>query len=82
VLAGRGPILSVLTLQKVPCTRFAVEKERRGEGRPPAAAAQIREEGLTGGLLSSLATADASLTGRHGVWRHHPGSYSEGDGVK
>jgi hypothetical protein len=43
-----------------------VEKKRRGGGDLQAAAADawIREEGPAAGLLSTLAAAAASLTGR------------------
>jgi hypothetical protein len=50
-------------------------RKRRGGGcpagrRPPTAAARIRKEGPAAGLLSTLAAAAASLTGRRA---HRPG---------
>jgi hypothetical protein len=54
-----------------------VEKKKEGRGcpvgrRPPVAAARIREEGPAAGLLSTLAAAAASLTGRRA---HRPGCH-------
>jgi hypothetical protein len=64
-----------------------LEEEKEGRGcpagrRPPAAVAQIREEGPAAGLLNTLAAAAASLTGRraHRPWPPS-GQHSEGEGV-